>query len=336
MFAKKMPGHTAIGRQLKRWLKFGRFMALGAVLSVAISALSLTSSAQAQLIPNRATIQYDVPGSVTNPAGNPGVNPARADLPSNTVLYPTGAVLGTNTLGLNLVKSADKSAAEPGDVVVYRLLLQNRSAIAADNLQIVDTLPLGVNYVLNSATGVPDAPISEVVSGRTLTLQFPSLPAGGTLTVTYAAVLTPDAIRGTGRNVAVASANLLPSVQSEFRLTIRQGILSDCGTIIGRVFVDKNFDGEQQPGEPGVPNAVIYMESGNRIITDPDGLFSVANAVSGHRVGTLDISSLPGYTLAPNLYRVEANSQSRLVGLMPGGLARMNFAVTPAFGEGEG
>lgn len=125
-------------------------------------------------------------------------------------------------------------------------------------------------------------------------------------------------------------------MEAAFQLTIRQGILSDCGTIIGRVFVDKNFDGEQQRGEPGVPNAVIYMESGNRIITDPDGLFSVANALSGSRVGALDLTSLPGYTLAPNLFRVEDNSQSRLVRLEPGGLARMNFAVTPTFGEGEG
>ncbi|NEQ54251.1 MAG: hypothetical protein F6K11_29675, partial [Leptolyngbya sp. SIO3F4] len=77
------------------------------------------------------------------------------------------------------------------------------------------------------------------------------------------------------------------------------------------------------------------LDDGNRIIADPDGLFSMANVVSGNRVGVLDLSSLPGYTLAPNLYRLENNSQSRLVRLEPGGLVRMNFAVTPTYGEGQ-
>jgi hypothetical protein len=111
--------------------------------------------------------------------------------------------------------------------------------------------------------------------------------------------------------------------------------LSDCGTIIGRVFVDKNFDGEQQPNEPGVPNAVIFMDDGNRVVTDANGLFSLPYAIAGFRAGTLDLTSLPGYTLAPNLYRIEGNSPSRMVKLAPGGMARMNFAVTPAFREGQ-
>lgn len=321
-----------ISGQLRRWLKFGRFVALGIVLSLAISGLVLPAALAQVTIPNQANVQYDAPSN-----GQPNQPTAgRVDTPSNTVRYPVSAVLGTSTLGLSLVKSADKSAAEPGDVVLYQLLLRNQGTQTADNLQISDTLPLGVQFVEGSATSDPTPPTAVTLSGRNLTLALPPLPPGGALNIAYAAVLSPDAIRGNGRNVAVASAIGFENVEAAFQLTIRQGILSDCGTIIGRVFVDKNFDGEQQRGEPGVPNAVIYMESGNRIITDPDGLFSVANALSGNRVGALDLTSLPGYTLAPNLFRVEDNSQSRLVRLEPGGLARMNFAVTPTFGEGEG
>jgi hypothetical protein len=102
------------------------------------------------------------------------------------------------------------------------------------------------------------------------------------------------------------------------------------------VFVDKNFDGEQQPGEAGIPNAVIFLDDGNRITTDANGLFSVANVISGYRTGVLDLTSLPGYTLAPNLYFKERNSPSRLVHLQPGGLGRMNFAVTPTYKESDG
>ncbi|MGL4620108.1 MAG: hypothetical protein ACRCZS_13775, partial [Chroococcidiopsis sp.] len=86
---------------------------------------------------------------------------------------------------------------------------------------------------------------------------------------------------------------------------------------------------------PGVPNAVIFMDDGNRITTDLQGLFSVANVISGYRTGVLDFSSVPGYALAPNRRFIERNSQSRLVHLEPGGMARMNFAVTPIVKEAK-
>lgn len=329
-----------LNHSLRRAFRLSRFIALGVVISIALNGIVLAPSAAQLVVPNQATVQFDTPtdggDSGDGNGGDGDGGNTRTSAPSNVVTYPLTAVLNETTLGLSLVKSADKSAAEPGDVVVYQLLLRNEGNQVADNLQINDTLPFGVQLVDGSVTGDPTPPTSVDVNGRNLSLAFPSLAPGAELNVRYAAVMTPDAIRGDGRNVAVASANGFEPVESVFRLTIRQGILSDCGTIIGRVFVDKNFDGHQQPGEPGVPNAVVYMESGNRIITDPDGLFSIANALSGNRVGTLDLSSLPGYTLAPNLFRVEENSQSRLVHLPTGGLARMNFAVTPAFGEGEG
>ncbi|UBF26299.1 hypothetical protein K9N68_33175 [Kovacikia minuta CCNUW1] len=160
------------------------------------------------------------------------------------------------------------------------------------------------------------------------------------MTIIYGVLITPDAIRGSGRNIAIASGvtpagTTVSSSSASFVVQIRPGILSDCGTILGRVFVDKNFDGEQQPGEPGVPNSVIFFDDGNRVVTDANGLFSLPYALPGMRSGTLDLTSLPGYSLAPNLYRIEGNSQSRLVKLAPGGMARMNFAVTPTFREGQ-
>lgn len=238
---------------------------------------------------------------------------------------------------LELLKTADRAAAEPGDTVIYRLALRNVGEVPADNISITDTLPLGVRFLPESlqgslTTGGVTTPVTlppAVVSDRRATFTYPTLAPQETLTVVYAAVVTPDAIRGDGRNVAQESRSNLASYQ----LRIRQGILSDCGTLIGRVFVDKNFDGQQQSGEPGVPNAVIYMDDGNRITTDANGLFSLANVISGPRVATLDLSSLPGYSLAPNVRFIEGNSQSRLVRLEPGGMARVIFAVTPAYGE---
>jgi uncharacterized repeat protein (TIGR01451 family) len=247
---------------------------------------------------------------------------------------------------LQIIKTGDRATAQPGDTIIYRLLVRNLSTTAIDELSIADTLPLGFDFLDDSVRAEiagRSVGVTTRQDGPNLTFQLATpLPKGGTVNLAYAAQLTPDSIRGSGRNSAIARGRrednnwVIRDGPAIHQLRIEPGILADCGTIIGRVFEDKNFDGEQQPGEPGIPNAVIYMDDGNRITTDVDGLFSVANVLPGNRTGALDLTSLPGYTLAPNTRFIERNSPSRLVRLEPGGLVRMNFAVTPTFQEGAG
>ena len=271
---------------------------------------------------------------VTNQASAEYVPPAGgAPVPVTSNQTSIGGTAATGSTGIT--KTADRGAAEPGDVITYRLVVTNATANAtAGPVVVTDQLPLGLALIPSSIT-TSIAATTTVVSGQSFTLTFPALAANSSISIAYSAEVTSDAFRGTGRNVAQATLLGIGTFTATYLVLIRPGILSDCGTIIGRVFVDRNFDGEQQAGEPGVPNAVLFMDDGNRIITDPDGLFSLINVLSGNRVGTLDLSSLPGYTLAPNLYWLADNSVSRLVRLEPGGLARMNFAVTPTFGEGQ-
>ncbi|ALF54704.1 conserved repeat protein [Nostoc piscinale CENA21] len=254
---------------------------------------------------------------------------------SNTVFFTRGAT------ALEIIKTADRIAVEPGDTVIYRLAIRNTGNSPASNITLTDTLPLGLNFEMRSLqvsltsnnTTTP-VTVSSSQDKRTVTINYAgTIPAQGTMNVVYAVTVTPDAVRGTGKNLAVAAAGSIRSNTASHLLKIRPGIISDCATLIGRVFIDKNFDGEQQPGEPGIPNAVIYMDDGNRILTDANGMFSLANVIAGNRTGTLDLTSLPGYSLAPNLYNIEKNSQSRLVRLAPRSMGRMNFAVTPASGE---
>lgn len=296
--------------------QLGRYDLLFTVLLSAFSLVGASQTTAQTTIQNTASASGDNLRTVVN---------------SN----PTTLTAGVATL--QLIKTADRAAAEPGDTVVYRLALTNTGTVTASNIKVTDTLPLGVRYLpqslqgsLNTGTATQKVSLPPAaVSNRTVTFTYSAIAPGQTLTIVYAAVVTSDAIRGDGRNIAQEPRSNLAA----FQLRIRQGILTDCGTIVGRVFVDKNFDGEQQPGEPGVPNAVIYMDDGNRIVTDANGMFSLANVIAGNRTGTLDLSSLPGYSLAPNTRFIERNSQSRLVRLEPGGMARMNFAVTPAYGE---
>lgn len=240
---------------------------------------------------------------------------------------------------MQIIKTGDRAAAEPGDTVIYRLSLRNLSDAALNNIVVTDNLPLGFNFIPQSVRGEIDGQsvaITSTRNGNTVTLRTDvNIPVGQVLNIAYTAQLTTDSLRGTGRNSAIANALRadnrfsIKDGPATHQLRIRPGIVSDCGTIIGRVFIDKNFDGEQQPGEPGIPNAVVFLQDGNRITTDPNGLFSLGNVLPGSHTGVLDLSSVPGYKLAPNKKFRDRNSQSRLVRLEPGGLVRMNFAVTP-------
>jgi uncharacterized repeat protein (TIGR01451 family) len=246
---------------------------------------------------------------------------------------------------IQIVKSADRATAEPGDTVVYLLTLKNLSDRELTTLTAIDTLPLGMSLRTNSVRaqlGNTSAPVTVTQQGNVVTFKLDApgfvVPARQSVNLAYAVSLEADAIRGTGRNSALFTARrsdgtTIVDGPATHLLTIRQGLLRDTGTIIGRVFVDKNFDGQQQPNEPGIPNAVIFTDDGNRITTDANGLFSVQSAVAGYRTGTLDLTSLPGYSLAPNIHFSERNSPSRLVKLAPGGIVRMNFGVTPTARE---
>ncbi len=247
---------------------------------------------------------------------------------SNTV------TLTASQAALRIIKTGDRAAAEPGDTVIYRLAIENTGNAPTQPLVINDRLPLGLRFISKSLKGsIGDRTVNltaNQVSNRTIAITTTEgLQPNEILNVFYAVEVTPDATRGDGINIAQVNN----SPPSSYRLRIRGGILSDCGTLIGRVFVDKNFDGEQQPNEPGVPNAVIFMDDGNRIVTDANGLYSLPGVLSGSRTAALDLSSLPGYALAPNKYFIERNSQSRLVKIAPNSMVRVNFAVTPAFSE---
>ncbi len=284
------------------------------------------------IIPGSA--QTEIPNTARVGADNIPERPGGRVVDSNQVVVRAGQA------ALEIIKTGDRAAAEPGDTVIYRLAIRNTGRVAARNITVTDRLPLGLLFINRSVRGsIGDRTVQISLSSgtrNTVTISTPEeLQPNQSLNVSYAVEVTPDAVRGTGRNLAQARAGNLTSNQASHTLRVRAGIVSDCATLIGRVFVDKNFDGEQQRNEPGVPNAVIYMDDGNRIVTDANGLYSLANVVSGYRSAALDLTSLPGYALAPNKYFIERNSQSRMIRLAPGSMARVNFAVTPAFSEGK-
>uniref|UniRef100_UPI0039C72FCA hypothetical protein n=1 Tax=Nodularia chucula TaxID=3093667 RepID=UPI0039C72FCA len=300
---------------------------------------------------NNNVIQY----RATSLDGEPITTTGGTSFTDRVVIVPNAETVGLDLLAfrfstgmcqsnqLQMIKTGDRATAEPGDTAIYRLSIRNQSDADVHNLVVTDNLPVGFRFLPESVIAEMDRqPVEITASHNGSDITFnpqTTIPTDKVLNIAYAVQLTPDAVRGSGRNSAIVNAQRVDNNfnikdgPATHNLRIRRGITSDTGTIIGRVFVDKNFDGEQQADEPGVPNAVVILQNGNRITTDVNGLFSVANVLPGSHTGVLDLTSIPGYTLAPNEKFRERNSQSRLVRLEPGGLVRMNFAVTPSLEE---
>ncbi len=246
---------------------------------------------------------------------------------------------------LQITKTGDRATAEPGDTVIYRITVTNTTTLPMGGLKVLDATPVGFDLRLDSVRAAVNTrvPVTVTVSGTSAVFDFGALTLapGQTLSLAYALLLTPNALRGSGTNSAVVTANAqmtmngttmstpLSDGPAVFTVGVRRGILTDTGTVLGRVWIDRSRDGEQQSGEPGLPGAVVILDDSTRIVADANGLFSLAAVPSGYHSAVLDMQSVPGYVLAQSRFR-EHHSQSRLVHITPGGMVRLNFGVVPS------
>lgn len=102
------------------------------------------------------------------------------------------------TQEIQIVKTGDRAAAQPGDTVIYRLSLRNLASSPLSNVVITDTLPLGFNFLPKSVRGEIEGnsvPITASHTGSTITLRAEGTTLSGTeaqnqvLSIAYAVQL---------------------------------------------------------------------------------------------------------------------------------------------------
>ncbi|MEG0035708.1 MAG: hypothetical protein RR743_03520, partial [Oscillospiraceae bacterium] len=125
-------------------------------------------------VPNTATVKY---AYTVDPASPNGVTAAGT---SNTVATPV------STAHLNIVKATDKTIAYIGDTITYNLSITNTGNVPADNVVITDPIPSGTVLVPGSLA--VSAPYSG--SPTTAITLTNSIPAGGTVTITFQVKVT--------------------------------------------------------------------------------------------------------------------------------------------------
>lgn len=243
-----------------------------------------------------------------------------------------------------LTHSIDRQVVEIGDVIGYRYSVTNLSSTPVDSVELSNRLPIGFQYVAGSVRTESEGGFAATDSAtqigtrsdkENLYLAIGQLPANSTVTFRCQVRVTANA--GPGEHVSSVVATAISSfgdpTSSETAtaaVTVRRGLLSQRQIIVGRVFDDRNGNGLFDSGDSTISGARIVLSTGQSVITDSKGFYSVPSLGAGAVVVSLDPISLPeGYVLGDNSTR-DGDSWTRLLRTPLGGgtLLRQNFPLT--------
>jgi hypothetical protein len=111
------------------------------------------------------------------------------------------------------------------------------------------------------------------------------------------------------------------------RVTILEEAVFDCSDVIGKVFDDKNRNGSQDQGEPGIANVRVVTVRGEQIRTDQHGRYHIACAdVPDEDRGSNYIVKLDPRTL-PTGYRLTTENPG-IARLTRGKMSKINFGAS--------
>lgn len=274
---------------------------------------------------NQASTQYYFRFNLTTSGGG-----ASGDVLRNHI--PLDPVLGG---ALRIVKTTPLVNVTKGQAVPYTISATNTLGAALVDVDVVDRMPAGFRYRSGSGSvrqggGAAFVPAEPAVSGRTLTWSGQNFAAGEVKT--YRLVLMVGAGVGEGEYTNHAWA-MNPAAGSrisniaEATVRIIPDPLFDCSEIIGTVFDDRNANGYQDQGEPGIPNVRVVTARGLLITTDAEGRFHVKCADIPQRDrGSNFVIKLDERTL-PSGFRVTSENP-RDVRVTRGKMVKLNFGAT--------
>jgi len=264
----------------------------------------------------------------------PGIATITATLADGTQLPTKTQVLFTQGMVLQLTKSAGKKEATVGELVTYQIQLRNRTSKDVQLVHVVDQLPANFKYVPGSSylNGVR---IADPTGNRTLLFPVGTIAAlvdkngngtadpgePGYATLSYQLVVGSGATPKEYLNKAVARdvcESCLISNSDQARVSVVIDPLFDLGTIIGKVFEDKDRNGRQDQGEQGIGNVMVALDDGTYALTDQYGRYHFPAVRPGQRLVKINLQTLPPGTAV-------TTREALVVSVTPGLLAKANF-----------
>ena len=176
-----------------------------------------------------------------------------------------------------MTKTTPKLWVSRGELVPYTITATNPGAVPLANISIRDQLPPGFKYREGSATR-DGRPVTPTVDAGFVA--WPAETFAPKEKKTYSLMLTVGSGVGDGDYVNRAWAGLAPAGTQLSNLAMAQVRIApdptlDCPDVIGQVFDDRNANGYQDEGEPGVPGVRMATVNGLLITSDAEGRFHV-------------------------------------------------------------
>ncbi|HYY58100.1 MAG TPA: hypothetical protein VE842_12270, partial [Pyrinomonadaceae bacterium] len=239
---------------------------------------------------------------------------------------------------LEISKSADRQRAEIGDTITYRVEVHNSTSAAIHDLLVRDRLPESFHYAggtarLGAAASLAEA-IEPQIEGEELVFRIQELGAGATARILYRTRVGANAREGAQENLAVAQGSfatgeVVKTAAARAIVRIGSGVFSTRQMILGRVFEDVNGTGLFEDVDRPLAGVRLFLQNGQSVVTDSQGLYSFPSLGDGPQVIALDPVSVPaGYYLS-DAGTVAGRSWTRLLRTPVGGgaLLRQNFAL---------
>lgn len=313
----------------------------GLPAGASLSAMAPTALTLAPGAAETFTATYQLTqGDIDNAAGIVGgvINTASARgyrdgvvVPANLVESdPSDALLALPAVpaaDISLTKQAGLRAIRIGEKVPYTITVTNNAVARVRGLTVTDVMPAGFRFAEGSAT-LDDVDVTPVVNGRNIVFENLTLSGGATAVIRLQLMALSTAGPGKHVNVAIATneagAKVAPDAKASVEILAEP--VFDCGEIIGKVFDDKNRNGYQDEGEPGLPGVRVATVKGVLVTTDAHGRFHVACAdLPDQRIGSNFIMKLDTRTL-PTGYRLTTENP-RVVRLTAGKMTKLNFGA---------
>lgn len=238
---------------------------------------------------------------------------------------------------LEITKSADRQRAEIGDTITYRVEVHNSTSGPIQDVTVRDRLPESFHYATGSArlgSGAAAQPIEPLMQNEEMVFRIPLIGPGATARILYRVRVGANAREGSQENLAVAlgafaNGELVQTAPARAAVQIGSGVFSTRQMILGRVFEDKNGNSLFDAGDQPMAGVRLFLQNGQSVITDSEGLYNFPSLGDGPQVIALDSVTVPaGFVLADG-GSLAGRSWTRLLRTPVGGgaLLRQNFVL---------
>ncbi|MEJ2362738.1 MAG: SdrD B-like domain-containing protein [Gammaproteobacteria bacterium] len=244
------------------------------------------------------------------------------DVPGQSQIFNNPIPLDPELNGaVAITKTSPKINVTRGDLVPYTITVTNVYGVPLYDISIVDRFPAGFKYVAGSAR-LDGKPVeTDPPKGRELTLKIPDLQVNQKYTIKLLLVVGSGVSEDEYVNRAMV-VNAGGTISGEASATVRviPDPTFDCTDVIGKVFDDRNLNGQQDTGEKGLPGVRVATVRGLIATSDKNGRFHITCAAipdedrGSNFILKLDERTLPsGYRLTTENPRVQRATRGKML-----------------------